>query len=91
MVKPPHVVITLLIMAAILSLWLWGIHQFVRRSKRQTSEREVLGGMMRTARSGPLFSATWTPNTGPAYLFTAVMYSIGYIALTLIGFFPSWS
>lgn len=89
MTKGLHIAVTLLVMTAIVSLWLWGAVSLFRRRNRTYSERDMVGGTVRTVRSGPMFGASWTPTTGPAYLFTAVMYGIGYIAFLLFGFHPA--
>jgi hypothetical protein len=75
--------------AAIISVWVWGIISIVRsRRTRDYSERQVLGGTLRTARAGPLFSARWDPSTGPAFFLTALLYLVCYAVFAVFGFFP---
>lgn len=98
MTKYLQFAVGLVLTMALLGWWLWGFARMIRGTFRSRgnnepgriySERQMLGGTVRTARSGPMFSASWAPNTGPAYLFTALMYAIGYSVFTFIGFFPS--
>lgn len=75
--------------AAIVSVWVWGVISIIRsRRIRNHSERQVLGGTLRAARAGPLFSARWEPSTGPAFFLTALSYLVCYIMFAVFGFFP---
>lgn len=89
MVRGLENAVILLMMAAILALWVWLVIRLFRRRNRHYSEHNMLGGTVRTVRSGPMFSASWTPNTGPAYLFLAVLSCAAYIAFMLFGFHPT--
>jgi hypothetical protein len=88
------VVAILSLVMAFLWFWVRGLIGMFRRrysdeDKQDYRERDVLGGTMRIARSGPMFSASWTPNTGPAYLFMTVLSCVVYIAFMLFGFHPA--
>ncbi len=75
--------------AAFVSVWVWGVISIIRsRRTRNYSERQVLGGTLRTARAGPLFSARWEPSTGPALFLTALSYPVCYAVFAVFGFFP---
>lgn len=73
--------------AVIIPLWVWGVASLLR-GRREVRERSLLGGRLRTARSGWLFSSRWEPETRPAFLVVAVGALAGLVIARLLGIPP---